>query len=63
ILLTSGMKENEAIEIMAEPDKIVIVKRKQQSLVEQLENYKGFYNATNEDKEWLESEPTGGELW
>ena len=63
MLLTCGLKEDEAIDIVVDNEKIVIKKHRQPSLIEQLQNYSGFYVGDEETKEWMDSSPMGEEIW
>jgi len=68
ILETASIKENEQVQILAEQGKIVIVKprskREHIPLAERLKDWNGQpYELGTEDKEWLELEPIGDEVW
>ena len=63
ILETAQIKENETVQIFAEPDKIVIKKAEKKlrhrTLAERLEGYEGNY----EGAEWDTGTPVGKEVW
>ena len=68
ILETASIKENEPVQILAEQGKIVIVKSKSKRehipLAERLKDWNGQpYELSTEDKEWLDLEPVGDEVW
>jgi len=68
ILETAEIKENEQVHILAERNQIVIKKlrnhREHIPLAERLKNWNGKpYELNDEDKEWLDLEPVGDEVW
>ena len=68
ILETASIKENEQVQILAERNRIVIVKprskREHIPLAERLKDWNGQpYEMTNEDKEWQDMKPVGEEVW
>ena len=68
ILETAQIKENETVQIFAEPDRIVIKKaekkRSHRTLAERLKDWDGKpYELTDEDREWLDMKAVGKEVW
>ena len=61
------LKENDPVHISTKDDAIIIKKinrkrRAKTSLEERFENWNGTYSLSDEDNEWLNSEPVGREL-
>jgi len=63
LLAAAGFKENEKIEIIAEPEQIIIKKQAKKTLKDMFENYQGFYEPTKEDNAWLNMKAIGAEKW
>lgn len=62
LLAAAGFKDSENIEIIAEPELIIIKRRRpMKTLEEMFENYEGFYEPTEEDNSWLTMEKVGSE--
>jgi len=66
ILEIASIRENEQVQIFAEQNKIVIKKatrkRTHVPLAERLKGWNGRpYELTNEDRDWLDMKPVGGE--
>ena len=62
ILEDANLSENESVQIIAKPDKIIIEKAirvKHKTLKERLDGYNGDY----EFKEWETGAPVGREVW
>lgn len=62
ILETAHLRENEAVQIFAEQDKIIIKRAstvKHRTLAERLEGFEGEYIG----KEWDTGKPVGKEVW
>ena len=63
-----GITEESRVEVFTTDQGLVITRlkepRKHISLAERLKNWDGQpYELTNEDKEWLNMEPVGEEIW
>lgn len=65
LLAVAGFSEDERVEIIAEPEQIVIKKQKfpKKPLKEVLENYQSFYEPAEEEEAWLSMKPVGNEKW
>ena len=62
LLAAAGFKDTEDIEIVAEPEQIIIKKRRNvQTLEEMFADYNTFYEPTEEDSTWLNMPKTGSE--
>jgi len=63
LLAVAGLKDQDKIELIAEKNTITIRKVEPLSIKEQLANYNGFYEPSEEDFAWTSMERIGKERW